>query len=336
MPMNVMQYTDPLHTSGTDGTRGRGAPRGEPFGPAARIPSRPHELGRPPPAIGPADVPGAGAAVRDLRPEENPMSMRPQPIPARHDRERVGRVRHHAGCRARWLRLPGTAAAPDCLSIRDRHRPDSATPAATPARAPVLLVHGYAGTEHMWHPLRAALAGAGFDQVIALRYNTFRTDIHRVADWLVEQAHLHDHPAPCATGAPDRAQHGRPRRPRRGTGPRAGRPGPGPPSHWPPRITARRSPASRPARAPGRCSRDRSSCARWRHAATTDRPAGSTSRAKGTGWSPPDRRRRRPRWSGSGTRRVTARSPVTPTSSRIVDELIGVDDRTADQFSLAA
>jgi pimeloyl-ACP methyl ester carboxylesterase len=52
----------------------------------------------------------------------------------------------------------------------------------------VLLVHGYAGTEHMWHPLLAALAGAGFDQVVALRYNTFRADIHRVADWLVEQA----------------------------------------------------------------------------------------------------------------------------------------------------
>jgi pimeloyl-ACP methyl ester carboxylesterase len=59
---------------------------------------------------------------------------------------------------------------------------------ALPRRTPVLLVHGYAGTEHMWQPLRVALATAGFDHVIALRYNTFRADIRSVADWLVDQA----------------------------------------------------------------------------------------------------------------------------------------------------
>lgn len=96
-------------------------------------------------------------------------------------------VRQRTTCLARWLRLPGAAAAPDCLSIRYWHRPDR--PATGPGRAPVLLVHGYAGTEHMWHPLRAALVDAGFEHVIALRYNTFRADIHRVADWLVDQAH---------------------------------------------------------------------------------------------------------------------------------------------------
>lgn len=62
----------------------------------------------------------------------------------------------------------------------------------------MLLVHGYAGTEHVWNPLRAALAAAGFDCLIALRYNAFRCDIHQVADWLVDRAHR----AMDVTGAP--------------------------------------------------------------------------------------------------------------------------------------
>lgn len=95
-------------------------------------------------------------------------------------------VRHRTTCLARWLGLPGAARTPDCLSIRYWPRPDPAVVA--PRRTPVLLVHGYAGTEHMWHPLRTALVTAGFEHVIALRYNTFRADIGSVADWLVDQA----------------------------------------------------------------------------------------------------------------------------------------------------
>lgn len=97
-------------------------------------------------------------------------------------------VRHRTICLARWLRLPGAARTPDCLSIRYWRHPDPTTPAGHPRRTPVLLVHGYAGTEQMWHPLRAALAAARFDHVIALRYDPFRADIRSVADWLVEQA----------------------------------------------------------------------------------------------------------------------------------------------------
>lgn len=97
-------------------------------------------------------------------------------------------ARHRTRCLARWLRLPGAAATPECLSIRYWNRPEPAVPTGEPRRTPVLLVHGYAGTEHMWHPLRCALHAAGFDHVIALRYNTFRADIRSVADWLVDQA----------------------------------------------------------------------------------------------------------------------------------------------------
>lgn len=97
-------------------------------------------------------------------------------------------VRHRSSCLARWLHLPGAAPTPDCLSIRYWQRPDPVVGSVLPRRTPVLLVHGYAGTEHMWHPLRTALATAGFDHVIALRYNTFRADIRSVADWLVDQA----------------------------------------------------------------------------------------------------------------------------------------------------
>jgi len=87
---------------------------------------------------------------------------------------------------ARWLRLPNMAAPPDCASIRYWDR--TTQTAERRQRSPVLFVHGYAGTEHIWGPLRAALAQAGFDCLVALRYNAFRTDIHQIADHLVDQA----------------------------------------------------------------------------------------------------------------------------------------------------
>lgn len=116
------------------------------------------------------------------------MSARPNDSGSPTGPHVLAAVRHRTTCLARWLRLPGAAETPDCLSIRYWHRPDPAAPPTESRRSPVLLVHGYGGTEHMWHPLRAALATAGFDHVIALRYNTFRADIRRVADWLVDQA----------------------------------------------------------------------------------------------------------------------------------------------------
>jgi len=96
--------------------------------------------------------------------------------------------RAHPTCAAlaRWLHLPGMAAQPDCASIRYWDRPTD--PGENGGRSPVLFVHGYAGTEHIWGPLRAALTQAGFGCLVAVRYNAFRADIHQVADWLVDQA----------------------------------------------------------------------------------------------------------------------------------------------------
>lgn len=116
------------------------------------------------------------------------MYMRPNDFHSPDGTQGLAAVRHRTTCLARWLRLPGAAHTPDYLSIRYWQRPETTRPVAAPVRHPVLLVHGYAGTEHMWHTLRAALAGAGFEQVIALRYNAFRADIHRIADWLVDQS----------------------------------------------------------------------------------------------------------------------------------------------------
>ena len=90
-------------------------------------------------------------------------------------------------CLRQWLRSSTAAPVPDCAAIRYWERADRC-----PVRddlAPVLFVHGYAGNDHIWTPLRAALAEAGFGQLIALRYNAFRADIHQIADWLVEQTH---------------------------------------------------------------------------------------------------------------------------------------------------
>lgn len=116
------------------------------------------------------------------------MNARAHEHPAPADPPTLAAVRHRTTCLVRWLRLPGARRTPDCLSIRYWQRPDSTADPATSRRAPVLLVHGYAGTEHMWHPLRSALAVAGFDHVIALRYNPFRADIGSVANWLADQA----------------------------------------------------------------------------------------------------------------------------------------------------
>jgi triacylglycerol lipase len=96
------------------------------------------------------------------------------------------RPHRKGGGLARWLRLPSLAAPPDCASIRYWDR--TTQTAERHLRTPVLFVHGYAGTEHIWGPLRAALADAGFGCLVALRYNAFRADIHQIADHLVDQA----------------------------------------------------------------------------------------------------------------------------------------------------
>jgi pimeloyl-ACP methyl ester carboxylesterase len=43
------------------------------------------------------------------------------------------------------------------------------------SRLPVLLVHGYAGSESVWAPTRRALGDAGFGHIVSLSYNSFAT-----------------------------------------------------------------------------------------------------------------------------------------------------------------
>jgi len=64
-------------------------------------------------------------------------------------------------------------------------------------RQPVLLIHGYAGTESVWGPLRRQLAAAGFGHVVSLSYNSFATDPVRLGAEVAAQAEL----AIAATGA---------------------------------------------------------------------------------------------------------------------------------------
>jgi pimeloyl-ACP methyl ester carboxylesterase len=66
------------------------------------------------------------------------------------------------------------------------------------AHYPVLLVHGYAGTESVWAPLRCALAEAGFGHIVSLNYNSFTVDPMAVSAELTRQALR----AVAASGAP--------------------------------------------------------------------------------------------------------------------------------------
>ncbi len=62
------------------------------------------------------------------------------------------------------VHLPAVLARRGCASSRrvDHH-----------ARLPVVLVHGFAGTEAVWHPARRSLAAAGFGHIVTIRYNSF-------------------------------------------------------------------------------------------------------------------------------------------------------------------
>ncbi len=65
-------------------------------------------------------------------------------------------------------------------------------------RYPVLLVHGYAGSESVWTPLRRALVDAGFGHIVSLSYNSFATDPVALSAELTHQALR----ALAAAGAP--------------------------------------------------------------------------------------------------------------------------------------
>jgi pimeloyl-ACP methyl ester carboxylesterase len=55
-------------------------------------------------------------------------------------------------------------------------------------RYPVVLVHGYAGTDSVWSPAREALHAAGFGFVVSLRYNSFAADPAEVSETLTRLA----------------------------------------------------------------------------------------------------------------------------------------------------
>jgi pimeloyl-ACP methyl ester carboxylesterase len=65
-------------------------------------------------------------------------------------------------------------------------------------RYPVLLIHGYAGSESVWMPLRRALTEAGFGHIVSLSYNSFATDPGALSAELTRQALR----AIAAAGAP--------------------------------------------------------------------------------------------------------------------------------------
>jgi pimeloyl-ACP methyl ester carboxylesterase len=86
------------------------------------------------------------------------------------------------------LALPGVLRRRSCAAVRhpspyESHRPEAAVP-----RQPVVLVHGYAGTDAVWSPLRHRLAEAGFDHVVSLSYNSIAADVPTLAAEVAEHA----------------------------------------------------------------------------------------------------------------------------------------------------
>ncbi len=78
------------------------------------------------------------------------------------------------------LQLPHALLRRGCGSIQYVAEPNT--------RYPVLLVHGYAGSESVWTPLRHALAGAGFGHIVSLSYNSFAADPVALSAELTHQA----------------------------------------------------------------------------------------------------------------------------------------------------
>jgi triacylglycerol lipase len=89
------------------------------------------------------------------------------------------------------LNLPRNLTAQACCAA-------PADVAGDNTRCPVVLVHGYAGSDAVWRPLRAALAHAGFGHVVRFRYNALTAHPTAVAHRLAEHALA----AVSETGAP--------------------------------------------------------------------------------------------------------------------------------------
>ncbi|MEP7177935.1 MAG: alpha/beta fold hydrolase [Pseudonocardiales bacterium] len=78
------------------------------------------------------------------------------------------------------LHLPSAVLRLGCAS---RH-----SVAVRNTRYPVLLVHGYAGSEAVWAPARRALSDAGFGHIVSLNYNSFSTDPAELTAAVTHQA----------------------------------------------------------------------------------------------------------------------------------------------------
>jgi pimeloyl-ACP methyl ester carboxylesterase len=74
------------------------------------------------------------------------------------------------------LRAAGSAARQLPGVLRRRTCEGRHDVAVGNVRNPVVLVHGYGGTEAVWTPLRRALLEAGFGYLVSLHYNSFAAD----------------------------------------------------------------------------------------------------------------------------------------------------------------
>ena len=99
-------------------------------------------------------------------------------------------VRLAAAARAA-MHLAATLCGASCELVRYVGPNRAADPYLAAGRhAPVILVHGYGGTEEVWGSLRQALVDAGLSYVVALRYNAVTCGVADVADQLVEEARI--------------------------------------------------------------------------------------------------------------------------------------------------
>jgi len=105
------------------------------------------------------------------------------PVPPRIGRG-AGAFAEVAAALTGLLRLPRVLRLGACQFVRHGSGGSSG------GRAPVLMLHGYAGTEAVWAPLRGQLTEAGFDHLVSLSYNSFASDVPELAEALVSQARV--------------------------------------------------------------------------------------------------------------------------------------------------
>jgi pimeloyl-ACP methyl ester carboxylesterase len=102
---------------------------------------------------------------------------------------RSGTARAQAVGRELASMLRAAANLPAALGRRAPHLVDVAVSAGAPAPAtatPVILVHGYLGTQDVWTPLVRRLHGAGYVNVSTLRYDALSAGVPELGAALVD------------------------------------------------------------------------------------------------------------------------------------------------------